>query len=143
MMKAGQRTRPGSPLKGVAKAQSRDTMQLTPEEIERRHSHPAVSRYDRRSTNGQLGQERHRERELRAIRKRIKSLIGNLEAADDGNIPAKRLYFEILDRERDRLEGKPFTRPEPPKAPSGESPLRQAIQDLFNPKPSTEDSPAS
>jgi|SRR5215472_14332805 len=117
-------------------------MQLRPEEIDRRHSHPLVSRHDKRSGNGQLGQERHRERELRAIRKRIKSLIEKLEAADDTNIQAKRLYFEILDRERDRLEGKPFTRPEPPKAPSGESQLGKAIQELFNPKPSAEASPS-
>jgi len=92
-------------------------MEITPQEIERRHSHPAVSRYDRRSNNGQLGQERHRERELRAIRRRIRQLIEKLEAADDTNIPAKRLYFEILDRERDRLEGKPHTAEPPPKAP--------------------------
>ena len=36
-------------------------------------------RYDKRSANGQLEQERQRERELRAIRKRIKLLIEKLE----------------------------------------------------------------
>src|SRR5215469_4881688 len=123
--------------------ESADAMEITPQEIERRHSHPAVSRYDRRSNNGQLGQERHRERELRAIRRRIRQLIEKLDAADDTNIQAKRLYFEILDRERDRLEGKPFTRPEPPKAPLGESQLQKTIRDLFNPKPSAEDSLAT
>ena len=112
------------------------------EENARLHSHPMVSHYDKRSGNGQLEQERHRERELRAIRRRIRQLIEKLEAADDTNIPAKRLYFEILDRERDRLEGKPFTRPEPPKAPLGESQLGKAIRDLFNPKPSAEPSPS-
>jgi hypothetical protein len=101
-----------------------------------------VSRHDKRSCNGQLGQERQRDRDLRAIRRRIRKLIEKLEAAADTNIPAKRLYFEILDRERDRLEGKPFTRPEPPRAPSGESQLHQAIQNLFNPNPSAEASPS-
>jgi len=85
-------------------------MQITPQENAPQYSHPMTGRYDKHSANEQLEQER----ELRTIRKRIKSLIEKLESADDSNIPAKRLYFEILDRERDRLEGKPHTAEPPP-----------------------------
>jgi len=86
-------------------------------EEDARHSHPKVSHYDKRSANGQLEQERQREPELRAIRRRIRKLIEKLETAPDNNIQAKRLYFEILDRERDRLEGKPFTARSRPNRP--------------------------
>ena len=113
-------------------------MNMTPDEDARWHSHPMVSRYDKRSGNGQLEQERQRERELRVIRRRIRRLIEKLETAPDDNIQAKRLYFEILDRERDRLEGKPHTAEPPRKTTPTESgkQLRDAIENLFHPKPS-------
>lgn len=41
-----------------------------------RYSHPKISRLDKRALNGQLERERQQERELKAIRRRIKKLIG-------------------------------------------------------------------
>src|SRR5690242_18495693 len=68
--------------------------------------------------------------ELNDIRRRIQKLICELETAPD--VPSKRLYFEILDQERSRLEGKPHTALPPAKTSTpGNSKLQAAIQNLF------------
>jgi hypothetical protein len=55
------------------------------------------------------------------MRREIKRLLEELEAADltPGQVAAKRLRYDILDKERDRLEGKPYTKAEPPKQSIG------------------------
>jgi hypothetical protein len=69
--------------------------------------------------------------ELKDIRRRIQRLISELEGAKD--VPSKRLYFEVLNCERDRLLGKPHTAL-PPAKPStpGNSKLQADIQKLFS-----------
>jgi hypothetical protein len=90
---------------------------MTQEEQQNRYSHPMVRKYDKRANAGQLDLERQRQRELRSIRRDIKRLLAELETATltPGQVAAKRLRYDILDKERDRLEGKPFTKAEPPK----------------------------
>jgi hypothetical protein len=69
--------------------------------------------------------------ELNDIRRRIQRLISELEGAKD--VPSKRLYFEVLNCERDRLLGKPHTALPPPKpTTSSNSKLQSALQDLFS-----------
>jgi hypothetical protein len=86
------------------------------DEIERlaAPARPDKSRYDGRRFNGAT-EQRQQARELRSIRRAIRKLIQDLKAAED--TPSKRLYFEILDRECDRLEGKTYTSPGPAKGP--------------------------
>ena len=60
-----------------------------------------------------------------------------------GQVAAKRLLAELYDRDIDRLQGKPHTAEPPPKAPLAENGrIQEAIQNLFNPKPSAEVSPS-
>lgn len=69
--------------------------------------------------------------ELNDIRRRIQRLISELEAAPD--TASKRFYFEILDQERNRLEGKPFSAMPPAKSGTSSNPkLQSALQDLFS-----------
>jgi hypothetical protein len=69
--------------------------------------------------------------ELKDIRRRIQRLISELEAAPD--TASKRLYFEILDQERNRLEGKPFSALPPAKSGTSSNPkLQAALQSLFS-----------
>jgi len=95
-----------------------------------RYSHPAVGRYDKRHGNGQLERERQQVRELQAIKREQKRIIKSLKAADD--VQSKRLLWDILDRERDRIEGRPHTATPPPKPTTSDSSgLQDAIQNLF------------
>jgi hypothetical protein len=98
--------------------------------MKERYSHPKVSRLDKRSGNGQLERERQQVRELQAIKREQKRIIKSLKAADD--VQSKRLLWDILDRERDRIEGRPHTATPPPKPSSpGNSKLMDDIQGLF------------
>lgn len=90
---------------------------------------PGKSRYDGQRFNGATKQ-RQQARELKSIRRAIRKLIQDLKAAED--TPSKRLYFEILDRERDRLEGKPYTSPGPAKVPNPDDPrITEATRQLI------------
>jgi hypothetical protein len=68
--------------------------------------------------------------ELKEIKRAQQQIIESLKGADD--IQSKRLLWDILDRERDRIEGRPAVA-EPPAKPSapGNSKLQADIQNLF------------
>jgi hypothetical protein len=91
--------------------------------------------------------ERQRQLDLLKIKRKQRKLIAKLESDDftascsQGQISAMRLLADLYSEERNRLEGKPFTQPEPPKAPSqSDTRLSEEIKKLFAPAP--EPSPA-
>jgi hypothetical protein len=97
--------------------------------MKERYSHPKINRLDKRANNGLLEQERQRVRELQAIKREKKKIIKSLKAADD--VQSKRLLWDILDKEDDRLQGRPHTATPPPKpSTSNSSGLQERIQKL-------------
>ena len=96
---------------------------LTDDEIEKlAHPTSGVRRYDRRAVAQSVREQRQRERELRKIDRSNRKMAELLEGRDD--LASMRLLFEINERQRDRIMGKPFIS-DPPSQVEGSGVSRQ------------------
>ena len=97
---------------------------LTDDEIERlaQPARPGMKRYDRRAVAQSVREQRKRERELRKIDRSNRKMAELLEGRDD--LASMRLLFEINERQRDRIMGKPFIS-DPPSQVEGSGVSRQ------------------
>ncbi len=88
---------------------------LTDDEIEKlAHPTSGVRRYDRRAVAQSVREQRKREPELRKIDRSNRKMAELLEGRDD--LASMRLLFEINERQRDRIMGKPFVSDPPSKS---------------------------
>ena len=110
---------------------------LTDDEIEKlAHPTSGVRRYDRRAVAQSRREQRKRERELRKIDRTCCEIAESLKGKDD--LPSKRLLYDIVKDQRDRIEGKPFIATNPDGRKKGRATvqdqrLRIAIQSLIMP----------
>jgi len=109
---------------------------LTDDEIEKlAHPTSGVRRYDRRAVAQSVREQRKRERELRKIDRSNRKMAELLEGRDD--LASMRLLFEINERQRDRIMGKPFISDPPSKSKaqgSQDNRLQLAVQRLIMPR---------
>jgi len=117
---------------------------LTDDEIERlAHPTSGVRRYDRRAVAQSVREQRKRDRELRKIDRTCREIAESLKGKDD--LPSKRLLYDIVKDQRDRIEGKPFIATNPDGRKKGRATVQDqrlqiAIQSLIMPhaKPAPE-----
>jgi len=106
---------------------------LTDDEIEKlAHPTSGLRRYDRRAVAQSVREQRKRERELRKIDRSNRKMAELLEGRDD--LASMRLLFEINERQRDRIMGKPFISDPPSKSKaqgSQDNRLQLAVQRLI------------
>ncbi len=108
---------------------------LTDDEIEKlAHPTSGVRRYDRRAVAQSVREQRKREPELRKIDRSNRKMAELLEGRDD--LASMRLLFEINERQRDRIMGKPFVSDPPSKSKARgfqDNRLELAVQELIMP----------